>query len=116
MARAKRTHRAEARRRYRSEQSLTAQDDADTIDGRTTPRRLRRTDPSAGTAQASAPRQGVGNAFRAAFRPVDIRADLGRSRSWSVTARYGSRSRSRSRRPCSSSSSGRKAGATSSVS
>ena len=76
MARAKRTHRAEARRRYRSEQSLTAQDDADTIDGSDDAAPPARPDSSAGTGQASAPRQGVGNAFRAAFRPVDIRSDL----------------------------------------
>ncbi len=76
VARAKRTHRAEARRRYRSEQSLAAQDDADTIDGSDDAAPPARTDSSAGTAQASAPRQGVGNAFRAAFRPVDIRSDL----------------------------------------
>ncbi|HET9082775.1 MAG TPA: hypothetical protein VFN41_00110 [Candidatus Limnocylindrales bacterium] len=73
MARAKRTQRAEARRRYRGEQSLGAQGDADAIDA---PASAAPASRSTSSSQTNAPRQGVGNAFRAAFRPVDIRSDL----------------------------------------
>ena len=73
MARAKRTQRAEARRRYRSEQSLTGPDDADELDAAASAPASRST---SSATQPNAPRQGVGNAFRAAFRPVDIRSDL----------------------------------------
>ena len=73
MARAKRTTRAEARRRYRAEHGLL--DD-------TSPRR------GAGHAAATPParrakpvgdrpaptRLGIGTAFRLAFRPLDVRA------------------------------------------
>jgi hypothetical protein len=76
VARAKRTQRAEARRRYRSEQSLPAQGDADAIDAPAGTPPTSRSTSSASGSQTSAPRQGVGNAFRAAFRPVDIRSDL----------------------------------------
>ena len=76
MARAKRTQRAEARRRYRSEQSLTAQGDADAVDAPASTTPASRSTSSASGGQTSAPRQSVGNAFRAAFRPVDIRSDL----------------------------------------
>lgn len=75
MARAKRTQRAEARRRYRSEQSLIAQDDAEAIDAADGAGAPRSTSSSA-SSQTNAPRQGVSSAFRAAFRPVDIRSDL----------------------------------------
>ena len=72
MARAKRTTRAEARRRYRAEQGLpdeaTALDDADDPDA-PTPRRSR-TDPDPGG------RLGIGTALRMSFRPIDIRGDL----------------------------------------
>ena len=77
MARAKRTHRAEARRRYRSEQAIGIEDDAAEVDSppdvKTAPSRSGTT-PSKGP--STTPRPGVGNAFRAAFRPLDIRADL----------------------------------------
>ena len=76
MARAKRTQRAEARRRYRSEQSLTAQDDADAIDAADGAAAAPRSTTSPASSQTNAPRQGVGSAFRTAFRPVDIRSDL----------------------------------------
>ena len=76
MARAKRTHRAEARRRYRSEQALATHGDTETIeDAANTAPASRST--SSGSAPTGASRQGgVGNAFRAAFRPVDVRSDL----------------------------------------
>lgn len=77
MARAKRTHRAEARRRYRSEQSLTGQGDIDAIDAPADTTPAARSTSSSSGGQGSTPRRGgVGNAFRAAFRPVDIRSDL----------------------------------------
>ena len=72
MARAKRTTRAEARRRYRAEQGLpdeaTALDDADDSDA-TTPRQTRTTPDQGG-------RLGIGTALRMSFRPLDIRGDL----------------------------------------
>jgi hypothetical protein len=72
VARAKRTQRADARRRYRSEQAMTAADvDIDTDD------------PSTATSTGTAPRaaanaqgRGLGYAFRAAFRPADLPSDL----------------------------------------
>lgn len=71
MARAKRTDRAEARRRYRNEQALAATDvDAD----------LASETSSATATAASTPgpgaRRSIGSAFREAFRPVDLRSDL----------------------------------------
>lgn len=72
MARAKRTDRAEARRRHRSEQALAGVDDAamDTPEVEaTTPAR-----PAPGATTAVRP--GFATAFREAFRPLDIRADL----------------------------------------
>ena len=71
MARAKRTHRAEARRRYRSEQ-LTDQTADTELDGPVT------APPTASRQGATnaPPRPGIGYAFRAAFRPLDARSDL----------------------------------------
>ena len=72
MARAKRTHRAEARRRYRSEQAIgTFEDDDSDIEpsDRPTPEQPR---PGAATTA----RRGFAAAFREAFRPVNIREDL----------------------------------------
>jgi hypothetical protein len=72
VARAKRTDRAEARRRHRSEQALAGVDEAavDTPDDETTtPAR-----PAPGATTAA--RRGFTAAFREAFRPLDIRADL----------------------------------------
>jgi hypothetical protein len=72
VARAKRTTRAEARRRYRAEQGLpeeaTALDDADDSDA-TTPRQTRAAPDPAG-------RLGIGTALRMSFRPLDIRGDI----------------------------------------
>lgn len=72
MARAKRTTRAEARRRHRAEQGLpdesTALDDAEDA-GATTPGQNR-------TAPDAAGRLGIGTALRMSFRPLDIRGDL----------------------------------------
>lgn len=72
MARAKRTHRAEARRRYRNEQALTDQTADTELDGPlTTPPATSRQ-----TATTAPARPGIGYAFRAAFRPLDARSDL----------------------------------------
>ena len=72
MARAKRTHRAEARRRYRNEQSLAGETADTELDGPvTTPEPTRSVNPT-----ATPSRPGIGNAFRAAFHPLDIRSDL----------------------------------------
>ncbi|MEZ0239644.1 MAG: hypothetical protein ACAH65_02495 [Chloroflexota bacterium] len=72
MARAKRTDRAEARRRHRSEQALAGVDvaalDAPQVEATTTAR------PAPGATTAVRP--GFATAFREAFRPLDIRADL----------------------------------------
>jgi hypothetical protein len=72
VARAKRTARAEARRRYRAEQAPVEvpQDEpsdapsANTTDGGTDPR------------PAPEARRGIAAAFREAFRPLDLRGDL----------------------------------------
>jgi hypothetical protein len=72
VARAKRTHRAEARRRYRNEQAIGAYegDDADIEPvERATPEQPR---PGATTSV----RRGFAAAFREAFHPVNVPADL----------------------------------------
>ncbi len=74
MARAKRTHRAEARRRYRNDQALADEvDDVDDLEGSESSA----TQPSRAATTSPAPaRGGVGNAFRQAFHPLDVRSDL----------------------------------------
>lgn len=75
MARAKRTIRAEARRRYRAEHGLPddtlAVDDTEDMDTAS---------PSSASATGPQPGQparlGIGTAFRLAFRPLDIRGDF----------------------------------------
>lgn len=74
MARAKRTHRAEARRRYRNEQASAAVADDAMPDEPAAVPRSRPT--STATTQTPSGRPSVRDAFRAAFRPLDIRADL----------------------------------------
>ena len=72
MARAKRTHRAEARRRYRNEQTLADRfDDDEDVEESPAP-----TARSASTAAPTAARPSITNAFRTAFRPLDARSDL----------------------------------------
>lgn len=86
MARAKRTNRAEARRRYRAalaeDPELGAEDEAadeeeDATEAATeavaTPRRRRAAQPAPAPVPA---RPGLGSAFRSSFRPLDVRADL----------------------------------------
>ena len=82
MARAKRTDRAEARRRYRAqlaaegrEEELEPADDGEPAreaqgSARTPPRRATAAPPPI------PPRPGIGYAFRAAFRPANFREDL----------------------------------------
>lgn len=90
MARAKRTDRAEARRRYRAQQAaeaaeaagepLDAADDGDQAE-RPIGREAREAVlPAPGRARSAPPAQparpGIGTAFRAAFRPANFREDL----------------------------------------
>ena len=72
MARAKRTARAEARRRYRADQSppIEAPLVEDPPDARPRDRNVARAAP------AQPARRGFAGAFRDAFRPLDVRGDL----------------------------------------
>jgi hypothetical protein len=75
LARAKRTDRNEARRRYRAEQAARAtepeqDDDAPAPEPRSSTRTAR---PAGGT---QPPRPSIMGAFRGAFRPMDLRGDL----------------------------------------
>lgn len=75
MARAKRTHRTEARRRYRAVRAEIEAVEADDADERET----RSTTRSRTSQPASPPpggRLGITGAFRAAMRPLDWRADV----------------------------------------
>ncbi len=75
MARAKRTARAEARRRYRAEQG----DTTDILDAEDPAGPTARPTPTTATARAAAgqpQRLGLGEAFRRSFRPVDLPGDL----------------------------------------
>ena len=89
MARAKRTDRADARRRYRAQQAAEAQESGEELDladddeepGATRPAQSRepvRTPPRRAAAAPPPPpaRPGIGYAFRAAFRPANLREDL----------------------------------------
>ncbi len=80
MARAKRTDRAEARRRHRAAQGFTDAelDAAEAEDDASAARPTARGDRAPRAAADSAPPQriGIGNAFRLAFRPLDLRGDL----------------------------------------
>jgi hypothetical protein len=67
VARAKRTARAEARRRHRAEQGLPTTESFDDVES----------EPAVGTdARVPSARIGIFSAFRLAFRPLDIRGDL----------------------------------------
>ena len=82
MARAKRTARADARRRYRAEQGLIGSEDQVEDDVESTPSPARsavRAAPSTASRSNTPPdgaRRSIGGAFREAFRPLDWRADL----------------------------------------
>lgn len=78
MPRAKRTARADARRRYRAAQN-TPIDDLDEVDAEDSPSQ----GPAAATSRSTAttpdanrPRPSIATAFRQAFTPVDVRGDL----------------------------------------
>ena len=79
MARAKRTTRAEARRRYRAAQNEAVDDelvDLETEDDGVASKNERRDAASAGASATARPRPSISVAFRAAFRPLDLRGDL----------------------------------------
>ena len=85
MPRAKRTARAEARRRYRTTQNLPLDelDDLDDLetDEEATPPATKAAKPATSARASSAPsaqppRPSIATAFRQAFRPVDLRGDL----------------------------------------
>ena len=73
MARAKRTARAESRRRYRAEHNLI--DESEVLD-EPTARPEAIASSGARPSPAAAPRVGIFSALRLAFRPLDVRADL----------------------------------------
>ena len=76
MARAKRTHRAEARRRYRNEQALADRIEDEDIDEPDTSATRESVSSSKASSPSTPARPSVSNSFRAAFRPLDIRSDL----------------------------------------
>lgn len=73
VARAKRTDRAEARRRYRSEMDDPDGQESTTPGSSETPSSSAR---SATTSAGQPERMGIGRAFRAAIHPLDVRGDL----------------------------------------
>jgi hypothetical protein len=84
VARAKKTHRAEARRRYRAstvdvddgaELGLEEEAGEDEAPVKTPGAAAVAPRPQGGSAQATA-RPGIGSAFRSSFRPLDLRGDL----------------------------------------
>ena len=77
MARAKRTDRTDARRRYRAEQAaLTVDPDVDPTADAAPGAKSAAASKGAAPASAAPARPGFMTAFRAAFRPVDLRGDL----------------------------------------
>jgi hypothetical protein len=77
VARAKRTDRAEARRRYRAAQGLTdAELDAAEAEDAASATSASSTRPTRASAPGTPPRIGLGQAFRLSFRPLDLPGDL----------------------------------------
>lgn len=78
MARAKRTARAEARRRHRAEQHVLDPEDASSIDQSDIGRPATQGRPARASVAEPMPqgRVGIANAFRLSFRPLDVRGDL----------------------------------------
>ena len=74
MARAKRTARADARRRYRAEHNLP--EESAIVDDATEGGSGPKAKSAAPTQNAGSARMGLGQAFRLSFRPLDIRGDL----------------------------------------
>jgi hypothetical protein len=75
VARAKRTDRTEARRRYRAEQAAAGGDPTTDVVVDAAPAKGRST-ASRAAAPAPAARPGIVASFKAAYRPVDLRGDL----------------------------------------
>jgi hypothetical protein len=75
VARAKRTDRTEARRRYRAEQAALGDDPTTDVVVEAAPAKGKSTSSKA-SATAPAPRPGIVASFKAAYHPVDLRADL----------------------------------------
>jgi hypothetical protein len=75
VARAKRTDRAAARRRYRAQVAEQAAAEAETTGSSETTTKSAPRQPAQGQS-AAAPAAGVGYAFRAAFRPANVRDDF----------------------------------------
>ena len=73
MARAKRTNRTEARRRYRAEQAELGGDTTTDVAVEAAPAKGRT---ATSKAPAPAPRPGILASFKAAYRPLDLRGDL----------------------------------------
>ena len=76
MARAKKTHRADARRRYRAEQHLADEDAPEDEEGAPPAASSAAATTSRPTSAGASARPSIGAAFRSAFRPLDIRGDL----------------------------------------
>ncbi len=74
MARAKRTARADARRRYRAEHNLP--EESMDLDGAIDDEAAPRAKSTAAAQDPGSGRIGLGQAFRLSFRPLDIRGDL----------------------------------------
>jgi hypothetical protein len=76
--RAKRTARADARRRYRAAQNLPEEDldDLETADDAPAAKTPQKSAATTSTATAAQPRPSIAAAFRNAFRPVDLVGDL----------------------------------------
>ena len=80
MARAKKTARADARRKYRAEQGLPP----DPIDDETTDAPASTRSTTAAAPAGSAQRLSIGEAFRRSFTPLDVRGDV-RALPWIAT-------------------------------
>jgi len=77
VARAKRTDRAEARRRSRALSAPRPEQDAEDDDGLEEPGSAAAAPPARSAASAAgAPRPGFGSSLRGSFRPIDIRGDV----------------------------------------
>ncbi len=84
MARAKRTARADARRRYRADQALVETSPAEPGEPVEAASSRSTEGASRGTTPAPGARRGVAAAFRESFRPIDLPGDI---RAFPITAR-----------------------------
>lgn len=76
MARAKSTARSDARRRYRAEQARLEGSEASAVEPSPSAPSGPKPSQQGATAPAPGQRVSIGTAFRTAFRPLDLRADL----------------------------------------